>query len=175
MKIWSFIIILFLFWGHSLSAQNEAAKNGIYLELLGNGIIYSVNYERFFNEQFSIRAGFGTFSVGGTFFFFPLAINMTTFPILGNYFYGSGSNKLELGAGVLLGSTKIVSGFDNDRDQRSTIFDLTAFTGYRYQNPNGGFIFRAGLTPFLTLSGGDEENREKGFALSGGISFGYAF
>ncbi len=167
------ITILFLFWGHNLIAQNEAAKNGVYVELLGNGMIYSVNYERFLNEKISIRAGGGTLSVNGIFLLLPLSINMTTFPILGNYFYGAGNSKLELGAGVVLGSAKVVSIFDRERERRKTIFELTAFTGYRYQRPDGGFLFRVGLTPFLPLSG--DENRHGGLVLSGGISFGYAF
>lgn len=42
----------------------------------------------------------------------------------------------------------------------------TATAGYRFQRPQGGFVFRAGFTPFF------DQNEFLPFA---GISFGYAW
>lgn len=168
------IAILVLFSGISVQAQEEFAKNGAYFELGGNGGLYSINYERFLSSNVSIRGGFASFSTWGIFFNL-LAVNITTFPVLVNYFYGTGSHKLELGAGVLLGTSKVTSALNNQENKSSAIFDLTAVVGYRYQKPEGGIIFRAGLTPFLALTGEEDEYPQEGFTLSGGISIGYAF
>ena len=166
-------VILLLISGFGLHAQDQYAKNGGYLELGGNGGLYSLNYERFLSPDFSIRAGFASYS--GESWWGDEETSVTTFPLLGNYFYGNGSNRLELGAGILLGSKKVKSGWGEEMNRSSTIFDLTAVVGYRYQKPAGGFIFRAGFTPFYALSGGEDAYPDEGFTPSGGISFGYAF
>lgn len=166
------IVFILLFSVYSIQAQEEYAKNGVYLEILGNGGVYSINYERFVSKDISIRAGFGSYS--GESLWSAEEVSITTFPLMANYFYGQGRNRLELGAGILLGSKKVENQFDEDF-QSTSIFNLTGVVGYRYQKPQGGFIFRAGLTPFLALSGGEDAYPDKGFSLSGGVSFGYSF
>lgn len=166
------LFVLLLLSVYEIQAQGGLAKNGVYLELLGNGGVYSLNYERFLSPNFSLRAGFGSFS--GESFWGSEEITLTTFPVLGNYFYGKGRNKLELGAGLLLGTKKIESTWDESK-KNTTIFDITAVIGYRNQKPGGGFIFRAGLTPFLALSGGEDAYPDEGITISGGVSVGYAF
>lgn len=166
------LIVLLLFPLYEIQAQEGFAKNGVYLELFGNGGIYSLNYERFLSPDFSLRAGFGSFS--GESFWGSEEISLTTFPLLGNYFYGKGRNKLELGAGFLVGTKKIESTWD-ETSSTTTIFDLTALIGYRNQKPGGGLIFRAGLTPFFALSGGEDAYPDEGLTISGGLSVGYAF
>lgn len=170
-------VILLLISGFDLQAQDEYAKNGVYLELGGNGGLYSANYERFLSSDFSVRVGFASYSSETWWddLWSDEETTITTFPILGNYFYGNGSNRLELGAGVLLGTKKVKDSWVEERNGDSAIFNLTAVVGYRYQKPTGGLIFRAGLTPFYSLSGGEDAFPDEGFALSGGISVGYAF
>jgi hypothetical protein len=45
---------------------------------------------------------------------------------------------------------------------------LTGRVGYRYQKPNGRFIFRIGFTPLYELDGNE-------LHPSGGLSFGSSF
>lgn len=171
------LVILLVFSGFGIQAQNDFAKNGLYLELIGNGGLYSINYERFLASDFSVRVGFGSYS--SETWWDSLWSNeettITAVPILGNFFYGNGNNRLELGAGVLLGTQKVKNSWVEERNGTSTIFNLTAVVGYRYQNPTGGFIFRAGVTPFIALKGGEDAFPGEGLTLSGGLSVGYAF
>ncbi len=177
MKKGLLIVLLLQFPFYGIQAQDGLAKNGTYLELLGNGGVFSVNYERFLTSDFSIRAGFASYT-GETWWeelWGNKETTLTTFPILGNYFLGNGRNRLELGGGVLLGTKKVEYTGEDDSDRTSTIFDLTAVVGYRYQDPYGGIILRAGLTPFLALSSGEDAYPNEGFTISGGVSVGYAF
>ncbi len=51
-------------------------QNQLYLELGGNGLIYSINYERLLSENFTLRGGFGItpgiIFVEGTFIHIPV-------------------------------------------------------------------------------------------------------
>ncbi|MCW8803521.1 MAG: hypothetical protein OQK57_03910, partial [Ignavibacteriaceae bacterium] len=51
-------------------------QNQLYLELGGNGLVYSLNYERLLTENFALRAGFGytpgLILVEGTFIQIPV-------------------------------------------------------------------------------------------------------
>ncbi|MCL4280583.1 MAG: hypothetical protein KJZ60_13035, partial [Ignavibacteriaceae bacterium] len=41
------------------STTSSIKQNQLYLELGGNGMIYSINYERSLSENFTLRGGFG--------------------------------------------------------------------------------------------------------------------
>jgi hypothetical protein len=92
---------------------------------------------------------------------------ITTIPVLLTYFSGQKKSHFEISGGMLFGkvNTNLVSG---------AIIDLTSFIGYRYQAPGKGFLFRIGITPFLSL---DKKAKypDKGLSISGGISWGYHF
>jgi hypothetical protein len=142
-------------------AQNDpVAKNAFYFELGGNGIFYSINYDRIILPSLSARVGFASFTIPLT----SPAISTTTFPILLNYLVGSGNSRFELGAGIVFVA---FSGgeFDFIRASASTAA-LTGVVGYRYQPVDGGLVFRAGFTPFIVGHAG---------IVSGGVSLGYAF
>ena len=144
-------------------AQNYS-QNSVYLELGGNGLLYSVNYDRRFTDHFSGRAGFmiiGGQSEQPT----DDQVSIAILPVMANYLVGSGSHRLELGAGLLFG----MGGADTENYGSVTaagIGGVTTTFGYRYQPVDGGFLFRAGLTPFY--SAGRPQ-------LWGGISVGYSF
>ncbi len=110
---------------------------------------------------------------GGQGFFSSEEVNIIVFPVMGNYFIGTGNNKFELGGGFLLGSKEVIPSMGER--SKSSVFSLTSVIGYRYQKPEGGFLFRVGATPFLALSGGEDAYPDEGLFLSGGVSFGYAF
>lgn len=133
------------------------ARNSAYLELLGNTLIYSLNYDRKFTDHVSGRIG-------------VMALGAMVVPVMANYLAGSGNHRLELGAGpmlVLAGDVDVDTGEDGEEEIEDSEFLLgTATFGYRYQPVYGGFVFRIGLTPIFTTGGG---------APWAGISFGYAF
>jgi hypothetical protein len=165
------VVIIFLFiFVHGNSQEAKYSKNSLFIEFLGNGGLYSINYERNLKSNFFGRLGIGHWSSNS----FGVKTTVTSIPILLSYITGNKRSHFEFGGGLLAGRLTDYSGFADNTDSAS-IFDLTGFFGYRYQKSTGkGFLFRVGLTPFLSLD--DKANYpEKGLSLSGGISYGYHF
>ena len=145
------LVLSILTIGFSTNAQssekNILSKNSIYFDTgLIPGIHAFVNYERSIYQGEKVswfgRAGFGfggLLMVGGGFGGLG-AVTMLT---------GEKNSHFELNAGIF-------SGKDID-DSNSFAFPLLD-VGYRYQKPNGGFIFKAKLG-----------------ILGVGIGLGYAF
>jgi hypothetical protein len=96
-----------------------------------------------------------------------------TLPVTMSYLVGRGERKLELGGGVTYGHGTFDRRTGNGRD--FSFRSLTAIVGYRSQPPEGGYVFRAGVTPFYSLDEGEEAYPDPGFTLSVGVSFGYRF
>ncbi len=153
-------------------AQDKVAKNAIYAELTG-WALPSVNYERVVRQSpghtLALRAGL-MFVPGRTDTFFGAFPARPTanwvVPLGLNYLAGKGRNRLELGLQYhyiqrqgLEGNR--TAGRLNPLDPSSPsvpVTDNTTFetwshhlvnlrVGYRYQKPEGGFTFRAGITP----------------------------
>jgi hypothetical protein len=148
MKRSAALILILISFSILTPAQDDSLRrNNVYLEVLGTGVIYSLNYERDFNTWSGIRTGFSYFSLPGgvsnsgahtDIFFIPI--------LMGNFmfkFSGTG-NALELGAGYAYGPALSI--------------------GYRYSPLNGGFLFRITYTPIFFTSN---------TRTWGGISFGY--
>ena len=153
--------------GTSLQAQ----ANTIYFELFGNGLVYSINYDRIVANNISVRAGYGGLSISNLTTNdtgLPLTedIKITMIPILGNYLMGGGNHKLEIGGGVVMISMDY-SGNIADIDFKIGADGAvpTGNIGYRYQKPEGGFFFKASLCPFF----GEE------MITSIGLGLGYSF
>lgn len=142
-------------------AQSSTSPNSVYFELLGNGLLYSLNYDRMITESFGARVGMSYIA--------PVGAAVFTFPIMVHYLVGSGNSKLELGFGACLVSQPDNSSFSfkgSDKDFAGSGALGTMIAGYRYQKADQGFVFRAGFTPFFG---------EIGFQASFGISAGYGF
>jgi hypothetical protein len=135
-------------------------QNQLYLELGGNGLIYSINYERFLSENFTIRGGFGItpgfFFVEGTFI---------DIPVTASYLIGSERSKLEMGLGATFLASSNVEVFGLDSGDQSLII-LTGIVGYRYTSPSG-FVFRIFFTPLYSSEG------DPPFVPYFGLSFGF--
>ncbi|MET0395040.1 MAG: hypothetical protein ABW019_17980 [Chitinophagaceae bacterium] len=152
------VIISIAFVLCAATAGAQAAKS-LYAELGGPGLA-SFNFDtRFTNREDGIggRIGFGGFSIGGTgAIFVPIGMNYLIGKDAKNYF--------EVGAGV---TPVFLSGVleDDDGDFSSTFGHL--LFGYRMQPRNGGFTFRAFISPIFA----------KGAFIPyyGGVSFGYKF
>jgi hypothetical protein len=144
------------------------SKNCIYLELLGTGLLYSVNYEHRFAEHWSGRVGFTRFSIP-TIFEPELDLSVTGFPVLMNYLAGSNGHYFEMGAGAMVFKLNITGrelwlGMDVNGHATEVIGAMSI--GYRYQPAKGGFLFRIGVTPLI---------HPGGMKISGGLSLGAAF
>jgi hypothetical protein len=147
--------------------------NALHLELLGNGGLYSINYELRLSKYFGVRAGFGAWSANDL--FGAGKTYMKTFPVLGYILLGKRTSKFEAAAGFLTGSMRFKSSIAANDNRNKAIFDLTGFLGYRYQRPGKRFIFRIGLTPFYALRDDEDAYPDQGLSLSAGLSFGYGF
>lgn len=156
MKKKFYLIIIAISYSVMMSAQ---AATSIYFELGGPGLA-SFNFDtRFSKKEDGIggRVGIGGFSIDGD--------GAVFIPIGLNYLIGKdGKNYFEVGCGV---TPLITTGdFSSDGDNFTTTFGHLLF-GYRMQPVNGGFSFRAFISPVF----GD------GFFVPyyGGVSFGYKF
>ncbi|MBL7737740.1 MAG: hypothetical protein JNK14_00870 [Chitinophagaceae bacterium] len=152
----SFLLVIIFFTGF-ISVHAQPAQS-IYFELGGPGLA-SVNFDsRFSNKEDGVggRIGIGGFSIDGTSaLFIPVGINF----ILGK----DNRNYFEFGGGV---TPVIISDDLIDGDSFTGTFGHLLF-GYRMQPANGGFTFRAFISPVFG-SGGF-------IPYYGGVSFGYKF
>src|SRR5262245_19752504 len=158
MKIRPLFFVIVCLAGASIClAQPEAApvaRNAVYFEILGNGGLYSFNYERMLTESLGLRVGYASWGSpvlwdGGS----P-PDQYTTVPVTVSYLLGRGERKLELGGGITFGDGTFDRSSDNRRD--FSFRTLTAIVGYRSQPPGRGYLFRAGATPFYSLDEGEE-------------------
>jgi len=163
----------------TVRASERSAKNSVFVEGLGPGVVYSVNYERMVHDDLGVRAGLsyismsasaGTTSASSTALFFPLTASYVGI--------SSGSHALELGGGATLfyGSGS-ASSFGVSTEGSGMAALGSASAGYRLQPLDGGFQFRVGLStlfgPGLSLSTTDPA--KWGAIPWGYISFGGTF
>lgn len=168
-------LVLIAAMAPAVPAQERAPQNAVYLELLGNGVLLSINYDRKLTDRFSLRAGTGSWGSEGTSWDGrEVETTMVTVPLLANYLGGSGNGRLELGAGVLFGHRKREHTF-GEPDDSYTFTSLTGVVGYRYQPSRRGLMFRVGATPFVGLGDPETAYPDKGLVPSIGVSGGYSF
>ena len=160
---------------HSVGVgKSVMAEYSIFLELGGNGLIYSINLDRMISPDMGVRIGIGYMglSAGTTTPDEPdnsVSASMLIVPATFNFFVGShegnhlGSSKLELGLGAVL--VDINGDFGGTKFSGAGVGG-TATIGYRYQPYDGGFLFRIGFTPVFVQSA---------FFPWAGISFGLTF
>jgi hypothetical protein len=142
-------------------SEDALSKNSLYLELGGNALVYSINYDRILSNAFSVRGGIGYYSLEDDLEGGDNSVSLAAFPLTLNYLLGSGSSRLELGAGlVILTGSADLGGVSTSN---ASVIGTATFA-YRYQKPMGGIFFKAGFTPFI--SGGS-------FIPWFGLSVGY--
>ena len=166
MKSTASFILVFILIGIEITIAQDTninfKKNQLYLELGGNGLVYSINYERLLSENFTLRGGFGI--TPGLIFAEGTFIHI---PITASYLIGSKSSKFETGLGVTYFAGTDIKVFGLDAGDQSLIF-LTGIIGYRYTSP-GGFVFRILFTPLYN------SETEPEFLPYFGLSLGIAF
>lgn len=158
------------------------AKNMLYAELLGNGFAYSLNYERlvYNDEKLGISARIGIApGLLNIFKGFGLPLELNA-----NFLRHPKGHMAEAGVGFTWFYGK--SQYRNeDREVETTPFynvcDVTLRVGYKYSQPGGGFLFRAGFLPVFAVVSPNvvRENNffpfGKTFTPWAGLSVGYAF
>ncbi len=140
------------------SFENSVIKHhSVFVELGGNSLIYSLNYDYSFatSEKLIFNAGLGVS-------YFNLSIN--TFP--------EQDMKDRLHIPIFTPQINFLSGKEKHYLEYGLFYSLPmnnlgVRAGYRYQPNKGGFLFRAGFTPMMF--GG-------GLPVPWlGLSFGYTF
>ncbi|QPH39816.1 hypothetical protein [Pedobacter endophyticus] len=165
------------------SAVAQTKKNSIYLEGLGNAVVYSVNYDRIFSISDYLKVAPRV----GVEYIPRRNLNKYgkfTFPAEINLLYNqnrSNSNFIEGGLGLTLFSLFDDYEYEVDGNIRDKNYKLGIITmlrlGYRHQKPSGGLMYRAGL--LVRLSQDDFSKSKVGddlfYRIWPGFSIGYTF
>lgn len=139
-------------------ADERTAPNAIYLDLLGAGGLYSVNYDRAFGDL-AVRAGFSYFSVTAASGTQSATATLITVPLTASYIgIGSKTHIFELGGGMTMmflgaGADGFYGGSEADANASVILPVGTVLAGYRLQPKNGGFMFRIGASPLFGPGG----------------------
>jgi hypothetical protein len=162
-EFWLMLLGCLIFQIPGIAQSSSKLKNTVYIEVLGNGGLYSFNYERNIGANLYGRMGFGHWTSG----FMGPETSVTTLPFMLHYIRGGHHNHFEVGLGLVMGAI-------TETERTNSIFNVTSFLGYRYQAPAKGIILRIGFTPFYSL---DKRANYPGdsFFLSGGMGVGYHF
>ena len=150
--------------------EHKAPTNLVFLEPLGNGLLYSLDYERLLaHDHVGLRVGASWFSWSVSDYGGSGKLTLVSFPIVGSYYVGTQRHKLQVGLGATIlytvASTDTTgTAFGNDRTGLGVA--ATAVLGYRYLPPDGGFTFGTGFTPLW---------RPGRFLPWGGVDAGWAF
>ena len=134
--------------GEKIPQEKLSKKNAVYLELLGQGLLYSVNYDRILlvGNKLALSGRVGLSYYPDTGFF---DTNTIAIPIEFNLLVGKGLTYFEFG----LGGT-YMQGLDKSSFSKSLLASLRL--GYRYQKDDGGLMCRIGFTPLLPIILDDE-------------------
>lgn len=163
------LALLLLLSSISSSARNVdslkfAKKNSIQLEAGGHGYIYSLNYERIVFNKPKIKE---SIQFGIT--YYPKFLGFTDLWIFAssNSIRTFGNHHFEIGIGIM-STIDIPKNLNNENVHLSWSPFLTGRIGYRYQKPEGKFLFRIGFTPMMVL-------RDFEFLPLAAITFGKTF
>lgn len=174
----SLILFVVLWLSTSLYAQEDTARveairfeNTVFLELGGQGIFYTVNYDRLISQKFSLRAGYGFFDL--------LGLNRHCALLMINGLFGPAlaTGRFEIGAGPMItagykdtGYNQIYApgepGFSNaNRFEYYRNLGFTLTIAYRYQPIDSHLSFRIGAAQLWDAD----------LVVLPAISIGYAF
>lgn len=129
----------------------KRAPNSVNFELLGAGILYSINYERLVLEELGVRVGLMYMSVSASAGTSSASVTNMIFPLEVSYLgVGSPHHMLELGGGASLAYTSGSASSLGRSSSGSGIALLpNVLVGYRLHPVDGaGFQFRIGMQVF---------------------------
>jgi len=137
-----------------LTAQKSFKRNAVYSEILGNGLVISVNYER----QLGDKPGLGLhFGIG-------LRSSKPIFPFGAKYLFGKQKSLFEIGAGVTVAEREVWETNYNQFKENPYSPGFIPSVGYRYNAPKG-FMWRINYTPVF--------NKYRTELLFFGVSIGW--
>ncbi|RYC70643.1 hypothetical protein [Spirosoma sordidisoli] len=163
------VILTFILSVYSLCSQAQkvkslTARNTVYLEILGSGALYSINYERLLlqkeKQAYGLRVGTSYFGE-----------RPATIALIGELLMltGKGDHHGDFGLG-LTGASGRNNELGLSSFERKTSLFAVPRLGYRYQKLTGGIMLRAGFTPLIRLIG-----NSRIFSPSLGLSIGHSF
>ena len=179
--------IVFFHFHHFGFSQNDMSKNILYLELLGKGFFYSVNYERNavqFNDLIGLNlsTGIGIFP-GLT----SIEKSVDVFiPLECNFSLSKNSHHFVVGYGTTYWRYKInyIEINNSNLAQQPIQPTLVAVNEwfahmvleYRFQKTSGGILFKVGYTPlFFASIENTSFNRSINYQTSFNLGIGWAF
>lgn len=148
--------------GKEKNTLEDFSSNGVYFEIGGQGLIFSLNYDYRFitNSTFRIGASFFLFGYG-----FPISLNFIT--------DNNSSHHFEAGIGVMWLKASSLWG------EAKSEFIPNCCLGYRYQPIKKSVLLRVSFTPFFNFK---EERDRLGNQIKkleirpwGGFSVGLTF
>jgi hypothetical protein len=150
--------------------NERTARNLVFAELFGSGLLYSVNYERVFEPwHVGLRGGASYFTYAVSSYGRSGNLVLASFPMLASYYVPWRSHNLQLGLGATVLYTGVATdsqgtAFESDRSGLGVA--ASGLLGYRYLPRDGGVSFGVAFTPMV---------RAGSFLPWGGASAGYAF
>jgi len=119
--------------------------NSLQIELAGHGLAYSINYQRVLIN----RNKFKTLGQIGIAYYPPkTGLIQLWIPVIITEMRSFGKHHAELGAGyVLTNETEII--YKNNKPEEIIGGFVAARVGYRFQKPDGRFVFRINLIPIV--------------------------
>ncbi|MFC0654726.1 hypothetical protein [Mongoliitalea lutea] len=183
MKNLILLTCLFMVMAVTAKAQESNGSQAFYVELGGAGLAYSFNYDFRFDKNdinsWGMRIGAGGWSRRNR-TWSNSSEGLLTMPIMLNRLYGRETHFFEMGFGTTFiyyrdtwedwngGGTTTYKEFDFILPSGNTPAFMGVFNlGYRRVPVDGGFTFRANLTPLFNHNGF--------WPLWVGVGFGYAF
>ena len=137
----------------TVQTTTEIKENLLFAEILGNGLVLTLNYERYFTDNLSFRVGYGT----------DIFLNSTYMPLLFNYSF---EKPFEVGLGIVTYNFKTGhSGGKIFGHKDSGVF-ITSLVGIKKKFK--GMLLKFSFTPFYN----PETSK---IHLYGGLSFGIVF
>lgn len=147
LKLIAVILVSIFFLTPTKAQHTKSFKNTVALDLGGNGLVYSINYERDVNTFSNMRVGFSFWKIleNQT----DNSLSVMAFPISYNFLFDLKDNThfLETGPGLM----NLITYGNLTEFKGATNVYLNPFVniGYAYRSPEKKMSYRAGLSPFL--------------------------
>lgn len=175
--------LFFLFFNTTISyGQFQHPTQSVFVEFGGPAFIYSFNYDFRFDKEklqsWGMRVGAGGYATSNSYGNGSNSDALLTIPFQVTRLFGSKRHFFEVGGGATFIYARSTS-FSGSNQNVSNDFDFilnsgetpsfmgTLNLGYRKIPENGGFTFRANLTPIFNQNGF--------WPIWAGVGFGYAF
>lgn len=144
----------------SFAQVSTVKRNALMVELGGNGLLYSLNYEHSLYKRINARIGVSMFQIieNQT----EKSIIVMSYPVSFNYLFDLGRQQHYLESGV--GLMNLITSGDLVEYKGVTNYYLNPFInlGYRYEPKDSRYLYRIGLSPFLG-TGSITNPTEQGF------------